>query len=110
MAKPCSAGGKFFLMPYTDCQKSSCLKITTKPENKSVLCRVGTAHQRILLSYTFYPFFPQLPNASLAFGTVCSGLTLYQACMILPPSSMRKAERMMPIYFFPYMDFSPQTP
>ena len=38
------------------------------------------------------------------------GLILGHASAILPFSSIRNAERMMPMYFLPYIDFSPQAP
>src|SRR5690554_1352589 len=41
---------------------------------------------------------------------VSLGLIFGHACSILPFSSMRKAERMMPMYFLPYIDFSPHAP
>ena len=41
---------------------------------------------------------------------VSLGETLYQAWAILPSSSIRNADRTMPMYFLPYMLFSPQTP
>src|SRR3954452_20908001 len=40
---------------------------------------------------------------------VSLGLTLYQACSILPFSSTRNAERRMPMYLRPYIDFSVHT-
>lgn len=49
-------------------------------------------------------------TASMARGTVSLGLTLYQASTILPFSSMRNDERMMPIDFRPRNDFSPHAP
>ena len=39
-----------------------------------------------------------------------AGLILYQASAIVPVSSMRNAERSMPMYFLPYMLFSFHTP
>ncbi len=38
------------------------------------------------------------------------GETLYQVSITFPSSSTRKADRMMPMYFLPYMLFSPHTP
>src|SRR5581483_2801536 len=40
---------------------------------------------------------------------VSLGLILYQACSILPFSSIRNAERRMPMYLRPYIDFSCHT-
>ena len=42
-----------------------------------------------------------LPSAFRRFPAVSLGLTLYQASATLPFSSMRKAERMMPMYVRP---------
>src|SRR5437867_3919981 len=50
------------------------------------------------------------PTALSRFSTVPLGLTLYQVSAILPFSSMRNAERMIPKYFLPYMLFSPHVP
>jgi hypothetical protein len=41
---------------------------------------------------------------------VSLGLIFGQASWIFPCSSTRKAERMIPRYFLPYMDFSPHDP
>ena len=49
-------------------------------------------------------------RAASAFGTVSFGLTLYRAAAIRPAGSITKADRTMPMYFLPYMFFSPQTP
>jgi len=43
-------------------------------------------------------------------AAVSLGETLYQACSMRPFSSTRNAERTMPMYLRPYMDFSPHTP
>ena len=47
-------------------------------------------------------------SASMAFGTVSVGTTLYQACSIFPSSSIRNDERKMP--FQPGPNGSPHTP
>lgn len=52
----------------------------------------------------------QVFMASIAFGTVSSGFTLYHVPATFPFSSTRTEERMIPSYFFPYMDFSPHAP
>src|SRR5262249_36051742 len=49
-------------------------------------------------------------SAASAPGTVSFGLTPYHVAAILPFSSIRKAERTMPMYLRPYIDFSPHTP
>ena len=50
------------------------------------------------------------PRAVNRLAGVSFGLTLYQASAILPFSSMRNAERSMPMYERPYIDFSFHTP
>ncbi len=52
----------------------------------------------------------QAPRASIAFGTVSFGRTPYQAARILPRSSTRNDERVMPSKVRPYALFFPQTP
>ena len=50
------------------------------------------------------------PRALSRLAGVSFGLILGQASSILPFSSTRNAERMMPMYFLPYIDFSPHAP
>ena len=52
----------------------------------------------------------QAARAASSFFGVSLGLILGQASARLPSSSTRNAERMMPMYLRPYIDFSPQAP
>ena len=55
----------------------------------------------------------QRHDSSRAFNKlvgVSLGLILGQAWLTLPVSSTKKAERTMPMYFLPYIDFSAHTP
>jgi hypothetical protein len=52
-------------------------------------------------------FYAKIFSAS---GTVSAGLILYQAAIILPFSSTRKEDRIIPSTFLPYMVLLPQTP
>ena len=49
-------------------------------------------------------------SAASSFVGVSLGLILYQASAMRPFSSTRNAERTMPMYFLPYMLFSPHDP
>src|SRR5205807_149996 len=52
----------------------------------------------------------QRPTAATRLAAVSFGETRYHACSTRPFSSTRNAERMIPMYFLPYMLFSPHTP
>lgn len=53
---------------------------------------------------------PHYPSAAMARSTLSAGLTFTSAWAIVPASSITKCERSTPMYFFPYMLFSTQTP
>ena len=50
------------------------------------------------------------PSTAIARSTLSCGLTLTCASAMTPCSSITKWLRVMPMYFLPYMLFSPQTP
>ena len=80
------------------------------------LCHIEVT-ERLVLCFSIAKCCTFHPNrrsadyrASMARGTVSSGFTLYQACMTFASSSIRKEDRIIPSYFLPYIDFSPQAP
>lgn len=53
---------------------------------------------------------PHPASALSALGPVSSGFILYQDSIILPSSSIKNDERIIPSVFLPYIIFSPQAP
>ena len=54
-----------------------------------------------------------MPISSSAASTTSSwvfGDTFGKTCVIVPSASMRNVARALPMYVFPYIDFSTQTP